>query len=199
MGRLQEYLAPRLEHPEAVWVLDGSDFPKQGREVGGGGPAVLRPVGEGGQLPGGNVLGLHQPAGAGVGGQGAVSPRELDLDQDRCTAAGVPEERRRYRSKTELALEMVERALERGHLKAGWVAADDAFGISPSFRQGLASLGMNYVLDVPAGFTVWPVEPEWTTPAYRGRGAPPSPGWWADSDTPWWSAAMTCPRMPGGR
>ena len=32
MGRLQEYLAPRLEHPEAIWVLDGSDFPKQGRK-----------------------------------------------------------------------------------------------------------------------------------------------------------------------
>ena len=31
IGRLQEYLAPRLAHPEAVWVLDGSDFPKQGR------------------------------------------------------------------------------------------------------------------------------------------------------------------------
>ena len=32
MGLLQEYLAPRLEHPEAIWVLDGSDFPKQGRK-----------------------------------------------------------------------------------------------------------------------------------------------------------------------
>ena len=31
MGRLQEYLAPRLAHLEAVWVVDGSDFPKQGR------------------------------------------------------------------------------------------------------------------------------------------------------------------------
>ena len=30
IGRLQEYLGPRLEDPEAVWVLDGSDFPKQG-------------------------------------------------------------------------------------------------------------------------------------------------------------------------
>ena len=34
---------------------------------------------------------------------------------------------------------------------------------------------MRYVLDVPAGFTVWPVEPEWTTPVYRGRGGPPKP------------------------
>ena len=35
MGRLQEYLAPRLAHPEAVWVFDGSDFPKQGRKSAG--------------------------------------------------------------------------------------------------------------------------------------------------------------------
>ena len=32
IGRLQEYLAPRLGHTEAVWVVDGSDFPKQGRK-----------------------------------------------------------------------------------------------------------------------------------------------------------------------
>ena len=35
MGHLQEYLAPRLAHPEAVWVFDGSDFPKQGRKSAG--------------------------------------------------------------------------------------------------------------------------------------------------------------------
>ena len=32
IGRLQEYLGTRLEHPEGVWALDGSDFPKQGRK-----------------------------------------------------------------------------------------------------------------------------------------------------------------------
>ena len=35
IGRLQEYLGTRLEHPEGVWALDGSDFPKQGRKSGG--------------------------------------------------------------------------------------------------------------------------------------------------------------------
>ena len=65
---------------------------------------------------------------------------------------------------------MVARALE-NHLKAGWVAGDDAF-MSPSFRNGLAALGMRYVLDVPAGFTAWPTEPEWTSPAYQGCGRP---------------------------
>ena len=71
--------------------------------------------------------------------------------------------------------EMLERALERGYLQAGWVAGDDAFGMSPSFREGLAALGMRYVLDVPAGFAVWPEEPERTSPAYQGRGAPRKP------------------------
>ena len=32
IGRLQEYLAPLLGHPDAVWLLDGSDLPKQGRK-----------------------------------------------------------------------------------------------------------------------------------------------------------------------
>ena len=96
-------------------------------------------------------------------------------DQDRCAAAGVPEDRQGYRSKTSLALEMLERALERGHLQAGWVAGDDAFGMSPSFRDGLVALGMHYVLDVPGNFTVWPAEPEWSSPAYQGQGRPRKP------------------------
>ena len=87
----------------------------------------------------------------------------------------MPADRRQYRSKTALALEMLQQALRRGHLKTGWVAADDAFGISPPFRDGLSALGMRYVLDVPEGFTVWPVEPQWTAPVYQGRGGPPKP------------------------
>ena len=33
-----------------------------------------------------------------------------------------------------------------GYLRAEWVAGDDAFGMSPTFREGLAALGMRYVL-----------------------------------------------------
>ena len=115
----------------------------------------------------------------------------MDLGQDRCEAAGVPEEMQGYRSKTQLALEMLERALEQGHLKAGWVAGDDAFGVSPSFREGLAALGMRYVLDIPGGATVWPLEPALTSPEYQGSGRPANPGWWTDSAGPWSSAVMS--------
>ena len=87
----------------------------------------------------------------------------------------MPEERRGYRSKTELALELLERALELGHLRAKWVAGDDAFGMPPSFRDGLAAQGMHYVLDVPGGTIVWPLEPSWTSVDYQGFGRPRKP------------------------
>ena len=102
-------------------------------------------------------------------------PQVWASDDARCAAAGVLEERRSYRSKTELAPEMLAQAMELGHLNAAWVAGDDAFGMSPSFREGLAALGMWYVLDVPGGTTAWPLEPTWTSPDYQGFGRPRKP------------------------
>ena len=175
MGRLQEYLGPRLGHPEAVWVLDGSDFPKQGRKSVGVTRQYCGRLGKVANCQAGMFLAYVSPLGRALVDKGLYLPESWTSDQDCCAAAGVPQERQGYRSKTALALELLERALARGHLQAGWVAADDAFGMSPSLREGLAVLGMRYVLDVPAGFTVWPAEPAWTSPAYQGRGGPPKP------------------------
>ena len=124
-------------------------------------------------------------------------PESWSKDPERCRAARMPEEEREYRSKTELALEMLERALARGHLKAGWVAGDDAVGVSPCFRETLAALGMRYVLDVPAGFTAWPAEPEGTRPEYQGWGGPTSLGSGLDSAGPWSRGPPPSRREPG--
>ena len=175
IGRLQEYLSPRLGHPEAVWVLDGSDFPKQGRKSAGVARQYCGRLGKVANCQAGMFLAYVSPLGRALVDKRLYLPESWTSDQGRCAAAGVPEERRSYRSKTGLALKMVERALERGHLRAGWVAGDDAFGMSPSFRDGLAALGMHYVLDVPGGTTVWPLEPAWTSAEYQGFGRPRKP------------------------
>ena len=175
MGRLQEYLGPRLEHREGVWVLDGSDFPKQGVKSVGVARQYCGRLGKVANCQAGMFLAYVSPLGRALVGKRLYLPVGWTSDDERCQAAGVPEEKRSYRSKTELALEMVEQALARGHLRAGWVAGDDAFGMSPSFREGLLALGMGYVLDIPANFTVWPEEPEWTSPAYQGKGRPRKP------------------------
>ena len=156
-------------------MLDGSDFPKQGRKSVGVARQYCGRLGKVANCQAGMFLAYISPLGRALVDKRLYLPESWTSDSGRCDAAGVPAERRRYRSKTELALEMVARALERDHLKAGWVAGDGAFGMSPSFRNGLAALGMRYVLDVPAGFTAWPTEPEWTSPAYQGCGRPRKP------------------------
>ena len=175
IGRLQEYLGPRLGHPEGVWVLDGRDFPKQGRKSVGVARQYCGRLGKVANCQAGMFLAYISPLGRALVDKVLYLPESWTSDKDRCAAAGVPEERQGYRSKTQLALEMVERALERGHLKAGWVAGDDAFGMSPSFREGLAALGIRYVLDVPGSTPVRSLELAWTSPEYPGVGRPRKP------------------------
>ena len=156
-------------------MLDGSDFPKQGRKSVGVARQYCGRLGKVANCQAGMFLAYVSRQGRALVDKGLYLPERWTSDTDRCAAAGVPEESRNYRSKTKLALELLARALERGHLKAGWVAGDDAFGMSPSFREGLAALGMRYVLDVPGGTTVWPPEPAWTSPEYQGIGRPRQP------------------------
>ena len=168
IGRLQEYLGSRLEDPQAVWLLDGSDFPKQGvKSVG----VIRQYCGALGKIA--NCQAGLFLAHVGPRGRRALVDKRLYLPQgwtsdvERCAAAGVPEARREYRSKTELALEMLEQARARGYLKAQWVAGDSAFGMSPTLREGVSAQGMYYVMDVRPDLTVWPLEPAWSNPSYQ--------------------------------
>ncbi len=203
IGRLQEYLAPKLGHPEAVWVFDGSDFPKQGRKSAGVARQYCGRLGKVANCQGGMFLAYVSPLGRALVDKRLYLPQVWASDDVRCAAAGVPAKRRSYRSKTELALEMLAQAMELGHLEAGWVAGDDAFGMSPSFREGLAAMGMRYVLDVPGGTTAWPLEPGWTSPEYQGFGRPRKPrlrdGQRRTMEQRRSSAVTSCRRRPGGR
>ena len=106
---------------------------------------------------------------------------------------------------TELALEMLAQAMELGHLEAGWVAGDDAFGMSPSFRPfdklrrtgGLGYAvragrsGRHHGLAFGAGLDQSGIS--------MGSGAPANPSCGMGSAGPWSSAVTSCRRRPGGR
>ena len=132
IARVQEYLGPKLEHPLAVRVFDGSDFPKQGRKSVGVARQYCGRLGKVANCQAGVFLAYVSPLGRALVDKRLYLPESWTSDKDRCAAAGVPEQRQSYRPKSQLAQEMLEWALERGHLKAGWVAGDDAFGMSPS-------------------------------------------------------------------
>ena len=90
IGRLQEYLAPRLGHPEAVWVFDGSDFPKQGRKSAGVARQYCGRLGKVANCQGGMFLAYVSPLGRALVDKRLYLPKSWTSDQDRCAAAGVP-------------------------------------------------------------------------------------------------------------
>jgi SRSO17 transposase len=68
-------------------------------------------------------------------------------DQDRCRAAKIPEERD-FRTKNDLAKDMVLRALA-SPPPIAWVTADAAYEQEGRFRRLLEQSGVGYVLAVP--------------------------------------------------
>jgi SRSO17 transposase len=179
-AHLQAYLAPRLNHPDAVWAVDESGFPKQGKQSVGVSRQYCGAVGKVANCQIGVFLAHVGPRGRALLDKRLWLPPEWAADPARCAAAGVPEEARTYRSKTELALMLLRRAKALGQLQANWVTGDDAYGASPDFRDAVAAEGWLYVLEVPGDTPVWPLATAWDQPSYSGFGRPrkprPSPG-----------------------
>lgn len=74
-------------------------------------------------------------------------PKGWAEDFDRRREAKVPDSIE-FRTKPEIALEMVTRALE-AKVPARWVAGDEVYGQHSGLRLGLEDLGIGYVLAVP--------------------------------------------------
>ena len=91
-GHLQEYLGPRLEHAEAVWVLDGSDFPKQGRKSVGVARQYCGRLGKVANCQAGMFLAYISPLGRALVDKRLYLPESWTSDSGRCDAAGVPAE-----------------------------------------------------------------------------------------------------------
>jgi len=96
-------------------------------------------------------------------------PQEWTKDRRRLRAASVPHAERRFRTRHELALEMLE---SKGPLLPhAWIAGDDEMGRPAWFRRELATRGERYLLAVPSSTTIRDLEAE--PPMYSGRGRRP--------------------------
>ena len=103
-------------------MLDGSDFPKQGRKSVGAARQYCGRLGKVASCQAGMFLAYVSPLGRALVDKRLYLPESWTSDKDRC-AAGVPKKSQGYRSKTELALEMLERALAR----ANWSSQRGSF------------------------------------------------------------------------
>ena len=68
-------------------------------------------------------------------------PESWTSDEARLARAGVPEHRRTYRTKPEIAIEEIDRLRAAG-VRFGCVLADAGYGLSAPFRQALSDRGL---------------------------------------------------------
>lgn len=90
-------------------------------------------------------------------------------DKQRCKKAGVPPEDQVYKTKPELALEMIEDMADR--VAYDWIGGDSLYGSSTPLRKELQRLSKLFVMDVGENLQVYLQDPKPYIPASKpGKG-----------------------------
>jgi len=85
-------------------------------------------------------------------------PKTWTEDEGRCEKAGIPTDERIYKTKPELAFDMIEEDIERG-VKFDWIGGDGLYGHNTELCRKLESISQFYVLDVHKDECVYLEEP----------------------------------------
>ena len=154
---VRDYVISHLGDDRAVLVVDDTGFLKKGTKSAGVQRQYSGTAGRVENCQIGVFLGYAAPAGRTFLDRELYLPTSWTDDRERCVEAGVPDQRQSegFATKPELAMGMLERALDAGVL-AGWVTADEAYGQVYRFRALLEHRGMSYVVAVPCSQRVHP-------------------------------------------
>lgn len=150
---LQKYVKEKFQDESAVLVVDETGFLKQGKMSAG----VQR------QYSG--TAGRIENCQIGVFMNYAVNdkfccidrklyiPEQWTDDKERCSKAGIPEEYQ-FRTKTQMAFEMIKRAYENG-LPFEWAAGDSVYGADSRIQKYLEEKDKKYMFAVSGKEYVW--------------------------------------------
>lgn len=156
LERHAELVARSLGSRSGVLIVDGSDFPKQGKHSVGVARQYCGATGKIDNCQAGVFLGYASEHGHSLLdarlylGQDWLS-EDWEALREKC---GVPEGTE-FKTKPELAWEMIERVQSQGHLPFAWVTCDEGFGNNPKFLEHLESAGITYFAEVPVSTQVW--------------------------------------------
>ena len=167
--RLLEIVATEHAHPHSVGIIDETSFVKQGKKTPGVQRQYLGTVGK--QENG--IVTVHLAYAADdfhclLDGE-LFLPESWACDPARCHEAKIPEGMT-YRPKTEIALELYDRA-RAGGIHFAWLTFDEWYGGKPVFLQALDKRQQPFVAEVPRTLMGWIDPPRVTQrPLRRRRG-----------------------------
>jgi len=141
-------VAQQLGQDDGVLVFDPSAFPKSGTESVGVARQWCGRLGKVDNCQVALYLGYVSAKGHTLVDMRLYLPKAWTTEQARLKKAGVPTDRRGYRTRHQLALDMLE--TNGTLLPHAWIAGDDEMGRPYWFRRRLAGLGKRYMLAVPS-------------------------------------------------
>ena len=141
------YVKKHLGDPKGIMAIDETGFLKKGIASAGVARQYSGTAGRVENCQIGVFLTYASPAGRTFLDRELYLPKAWMDDQERCSAAGIPQERA-MATKPVLAAEMIERALDAG-IEAEWVTGDAVYGQHAGLRRRLEDRGMHYVMAVP--------------------------------------------------
>jgi SRSO17 transposase len=171
----QGLIGETLGEKDGVALIDESSTVKQGKESVG---VARQYCGSVGKIANGQVgvyLGYASRKGYSlVEGQLFMPEGWFDEEQaERRQACSVPEELR-FMTKPEIGLKLLQNAQKRGKLPFSWVAADELYGDSPTFRDGVDALGKWYFTEIKRTTPIWRSRPQVYLPKWKGHGRHPT-------------------------
>lgn len=162
--QLQALVAEWFGARDGVVIIDGSGFPKQGTHSVGVAPQYCGHLGKVANCQEGVFLLYASSHGYAFLDTRLYLPEgwfSAEYRTRRC-ACGIPKDVS-FHTEPALALEMLRAIVRRMVIPFQWVTADETYGKSLIFLNGIATLGKWYLVEVPADTRVWlrtpPVEP----------------------------------------
>mgnify|MGYP002072510428 FL=1 len=81
-------------------------------------------------------------------------PEQWTNDEERCLKAGIPKSVIVFKTKPQLAIEMITE-LEATGIQYRWVGADSLYGRNYEFREALEALGKKFVVDIQENHPIY--------------------------------------------
>lgn len=170
---LLHQVGQQLGQADGVLVFDPSAFPKSGHESVGVARQWCGRLGKVDNCQVAIYLGYVSAKGHTLVDMRLYLPKDWTQDKARLDKAGVPQARRGYHTRHQLALAMLEQ--DGPALSHGWIAGDDEMGRPYWFRRRLATLGERYMLAVPSNTLIRDLET--APPESSGRSRRPQRPW----------------------
>jgi SRSO17 transposase len=174
LSQVRDSVLPTMQKqgPVVAWIVDDTGFPKKGQHSVGVTRQYCGQVGKQENCRVAVSLSVATWSSSLPIAYRLYLPKEWAEDSERRENAEIPEGVG-FQTKPEIALDQIRAAVAAG-LDRGVVLVDAAYGINTEFRDGLTTLGLQYVVGVQNSMTVWTPGTQPLPAKPRGkRGRPP--------------------------